>query len=158
MLELTQALVVLQRLFDSGIIDVAQLPWFFFHFENGLTRRLFGSMMCDHFFSFNLFQVFQMAKPLCCSLSLCYVVSFSCFSKFPPCGFWCGSRSLRRCLSSRLRIIKLVASIHASHSPSCPALTTPPPPLCTGRKQNNRMTHRWGELPVRWPCGETEWI
>lgn len=42
-----------------------------------------------------------------------------------------------------VRVVKLIASIHASHSPSYPALTTPPPPLCTGRKQNNRMTHRW---------------
>lgn len=48
---------------------------FFFHFENGLTRRLFGLMMCDHFFSFNLFQVFLMAKPLCCSLSAMLLVS-----------------------------------------------------------------------------------
>lgn len=130
--------------------------WFFFHFENGLNRRLFGLMMCDHFFSFNLFQVFQLARPLYCSLSAMLLVSRVFLNSPMWLLMWQPQSEALPLLT--VRIIKLIASIRASHSPSYSALTTPPSPLCTGRKQNNRMTHRWRELPVRWPCGETEWI
>lgn len=160
MLGLKRASVVLQRVFNLGTIDVVQLPSDSFLSNYILKTVWVEGCLCWWCVITSLisicFKSLKWLKPMFLSLTVMLLICHVFLNS--PMWFLMWQQQSEVLSLLTVRIIKLITSKQASQSPSYPALTTPPPPRCTERKRNNRMTHRWRELPAWWPCGKTEWI